>query len=101
MLCANKMTRPHTLPPQQLHMAHLLPFLSSQQGVMVESITDLQKQNLVFAQDITVQRKEIEALVQALEKVAKDIEVAGDLVTGQEAESYSSEIKEVEMELAT
>ena len=82
-------------------MAHLLPFLSSQQGVMVESIADLQKQNLVFAQDITVQRKEIEALVQALEKVAKDIEVAGDLVTGQEAESYSSEIKEVEMELAT
>jgi predicted RNase H-like nuclease (RuvC/YqgF family) len=82
-------------------MAHLLPFLSSQHVVLVDSISELQKNNQGLAQEITAQRKEIEALTQALESVVKDIEAAGDLVVSQEAESYATEVKEIEMELAS
>ena len=67
---------------------------------MVDSIADLQKRNQGLAQDITAQRREIEALTQALESVVKDIDAAGDLLMSQEVESYAAETKEVEMGLA-
>ena len=69
-------TRPHTLPAQQLHLAHLAPALSVYSHELRSRQEVLQSDNVEMLERVMKQRKEIEALVKGLEDSFTDVEAS-------------------------
>lgn len=67
---------PHTLGPEQLYQAHLMPFLQEAQSSLNAKVDATQTQNETLSQDIQSQRMEIENLLSSLESVVGDLEGA-------------------------
>ncbi len=75
-------TRPHTLPPQALYLAHLTPYLIQAQSTLNAKLQTTQSQNALLMERIVEQRADIERLVGGLEGVVKDLEEAKEAVSG-------------------
>lgn len=66
----------HTMTPEKLMGAHLAPFLQEQENLLREQLQVTQDDNRRLADDIHVQRREIERLMGDLEKVVLNVEGA-------------------------
>ena len=69
---------PHTLPPQQLYLAHLAPYLSATETQLLSSLSTTQAENSELALQIQSQWEEAETLLSGLEKVISDLEAANE-----------------------
>lgn len=90
---------PHTLSPSEIHLAHLMPFLEEQSAKMNEALGATQKANTELLSTITAQRAEVEALVQGLENVIRDLEASAQLMGQDEIQDLAKETRELEMEM--
>ena len=66
--------RLHTLSAEELHTAHLTPYLQQTTAILEARLKDTQEENGALMRRITEQRLEIESLVQGLEGVVADLE---------------------------
>ncbi|ERF73641.1 hypothetical protein EPUS_00894 [Endocarpon pusillum Z07020] len=65
---------PHTLSVEELHIAHLTPYLQQATTMLEARLKDTQEENGTLMRRITEQRVEMENLVQGLEGVVADLE---------------------------
>lgn len=72
---------PHTLPPQRLMSAHLIPLHISQQSQLNAKLQTTQSQNASLMETIRKQRQEIEALLAQGEAMVHDVDVAGGKIS--------------------
>lgn len=72
--------RPHTLPPTTLYLAHLAPYLASTHTQLMAQLAETQAENEALARRIDAQRKEADGLLQGLERVVRDLEVANGVL---------------------
>ncbi|KAF2084309.1 hypothetical protein K490DRAFT_17981, partial [Saccharata proteae CBS 121410] len=92
-------TPPHTLPPEALTIAHLMPFLSNHKTALESQLSETQAANSTLRDEILAQRAEINALVQGLEEVVGDIERSVPLLTQDDVEVLPDEVLKIEDEL--
>ncbi len=93
-------SRPHTLPPQSLYLAHLAPYLTSTQAQLDKELLAVQTENELLAKGVEGQRDEVERLVSGLEAVIADLEGANGVMEGViEGGEVGREIMEVEGEV--
>lgn len=71
----------HTLPPQDLFLAHLHPFLTDASLSLTEEMVLLAKENEDLVRGIESQREEVGGLVRGLEAVMGDLEGANAVLT--------------------
>ncbi|KAJ4357475.1 uncharacterized protein N0V89_002051 [Didymosphaeria variabile] len=90
---------PHTLPPAEIHLAHLMPFLETQAAEMNTRLADTQQANTQLLSTVTSQRAEIEALVHGLENVIRDLEMSAQMMGQEDVQSLSKEMREFEKEM--
>ncbi|KAJ4286251.1 hypothetical protein N0V90_013285 [Kalmusia sp. IMI 367209] len=90
---------PHTLPPEMIHLAHLMPFLETQAAEMNARLTDTQQANTQLLSTVTAQRAEIEALVHGLEIVIQDLETSAQMMGEEEVQGLGKEIRVLEKEM--
>lgn len=76
---------PHTLPPQQLYLAHLAPYLAATETQLLSSLSTTQAENSELALQIHSQWEQAETLLSGLEKVISDLEAANEMM-GESAE---------------
>ena len=98
---ADGYTRPHTLTPSEIHLAHLMPFLEKQATDMNTKLSETQTANTELLATVTAQRAEIEALVRGLEGVVSDLEASAQLMAQDDVQDLSTEIRDVEMGMRT
>lgn len=92
--------RPHTLPPQQLYLAHLAPYLTSTQRTIEEQMQQLEEDNLRMVKEVEAQRAEVERLVGGLEGVIRDLEGANEVLGDVVADgSLRKEAGDVDVEM--
>ncbi|PWY79565.1 Nnf1-domain-containing protein [Aspergillus heteromorphus CBS 117.55] len=72
---------PHTLSPEELYQAHLLPHLMETQANLDARIGSVQVENEELAGKVQEQRAEIERLLSGLEAVVADVEGAAAATT--------------------
>ncbi|PWY86351.1 MIND kinetochore complex component Nnf1 [Aspergillus sclerotioniger CBS 115572] len=72
---------PHTLSPEELYRAHLLPCLMETQSDLDAKIESVQTENVELAGKVQAQRLEIESLLSGLEAVVADLEGAAAAAT--------------------
>lgn len=89
----------HTLPPSEMHLAHLMPFLEKQAGEMNARLAETQDANTALVATVTAQRTEIEALVRGLESVVHDLEASAQMMARDDVQTLSNETKELEAEM--
>ncbi|KAF9734987.1 hypothetical protein PMIN06_009334 [Paraphaeosphaeria minitans] len=90
---------PHTLPPAEIHLAHLMPFLEAQATEMNTRLADTQQANTQLLTTVTAQRAEMEALVHGLENVIQDLETSAQMMGQEEVQGLSKEMRELEKEM--
>ncbi|KAK3217440.1 hypothetical protein GRF29_1g3098658 [Pseudopithomyces chartarum] len=90
---------PHTLPPAEIHLAHLMPFLETQQAEMSTRLADTQQANTQLLSTVIAQRAEIEALVHGLESVIQDLETSAQMMGHEDVQGLSKEMRELEKEM--
>lgn len=73
-------SRPHTLPPTTLYLAHLAPYLASTHTQLVGQIASTQTENEALARRIDAQRNEAGDLLEGLERVMRDLEGANGVL---------------------
>ena len=83
------MFRPHTLPAQQLHLAHLAPALSQYSQELSTRQEALQSDNVERLERVMKQRKEIESLFRGLDNVFTDVESSVGSLQSHEAGAVS------------
>lgn len=98
---ADRYTRPHTLTPSEIHLAHLMPFLEKQATEMNTNLVETQTANTELLTTVTAQRAEIEALVRGLESVVNDLEASAQVMAQDDVQDLSAEIRDVEMGMRT
>lgn len=91
--------RSHTLPPSDIYLAHLMPFLEKQAAEMNTRLSDTQQANTELLSTVTAQRAEIESLVHGLENVIQDLEASAQMMGQDEVQDLGKEIKELETEM--
>lgn len=96
---ADHMLRPHTLSPEMIHLAHLMPFLEAQATEMNTKLADTQEANTQLLSTVTAQRAEIEALVHGLETVIQDLEASAKMMGEEEVQGLSKEIRSLEKDM--
>ncbi|RAL07298.1 Nnf1-domain-containing protein [Aspergillus homomorphus CBS 101889] len=72
---------PHTLPPDDLFRAHLLPYMQETQSDLKTNIESVQNENTELAQRVQAQREEIQGLLLNLESIVADLEGAAAAAT--------------------
>lgn len=90
---------PHTLPPAEIHLAHIMPFLETQQAEMSTRLADTQQANTQLLSTVIAQRAEIEALVHGLESVIQDLETSAQMMGHEDVQGLSKEMRELEKEM--
>ena len=73
-------TPPHLLPPHELYLAHLRPWLEDVSAGVSGEMVDLRRENEALVSGIGAQRGEVEALVKGLEGVVGDLEGANQVM---------------------
>lgn len=71
---------PHTLPPQQLYLAHLAPYLAATETQLLSSLSTTQAENSELALLIHSQWEQAERLLSGFEKVISDLEAANEIM---------------------
>lgn len=92
-------TRPHTLSPSEIHLAHLMPFLEEQSTNMNAQLSATQQANVDLLAAVIKQRGEIEALVNGLEGVIHDLEASARIMGQDEVQGLTNEIRDLELEM--
>jgi len=92
-------TPPHLLQAPAVGSAHLAPHFASQQSQLNAKLQTAQSQNATLAQTAAAQQVEIEALLDGLEAVARDLDSAADGLGG-EASDLSQEMRDAEVQMA-
>ncbi|KAF1992007.1 Nnf1-domain-containing protein [Aulographum hederae CBS 113979] len=90
---------PHTLPPSELHHAHLHPFLNAQQEHLQGELSATQASNAKIIDNVSRQRSEMEALVRGLEEVVKDLEASAAMLGAEEVSALVDDIKAMDTEM--
>ncbi|KAF2110176.1 Nnf1-domain-containing protein [Lophiotrema nucula] len=90
---------PHTLSPNTIRLAHLMPFLEEQTTEFNSKLSATQAANSDLLSTVTSQRAEIEALVNGLENVIHDLENSAQMMGQEDVQGLSKEIKELETEM--
>lgn len=98
---ADSITRPHSLTPSEIHLAHLMPFLEKQALEMNDKLAETQTANTELLTIVSAQRAEITALVRGLESVVSDLEASAQLMAQDDVQDLSTEIRDVEMGMRT
>ena len=94
------MSRLHMLPPEQLYLAHLSPYLQETQRELDGKIRGVEVENEELMEGIKRQREEVERLVGGLEGVIGDLEGANEVMDGVLGDGeVRREVVEVEMEV--
>lgn len=75
-------SRPHTLPPEELYLAHLSPQLQPIQSELESRLRATQSRNEELVDSIRRRREEVDALVVGLEAVVRDLEGANEVLGG-------------------
>lgn len=95
-------TRPHTLPPERLYLAHLAPYLTETEKQLQVELKQTQSENEALALELQRQREEVEELMAGLERIVGDVEMAnvtmGEAIEGGE-EDLGREAREMEEEV--
>lgn len=92
--------RPHLLPPSELFLAHLTPYLCETRTRLDAQLEATQAANEELVRQIMAQRREMEGLVEGLEGVVADLEGAGEAMEGVLGSGeLQGEVREVEAEL--
>jgi kinetochore protein NNF1 len=94
-------SRPHTLTPSEIYLAHLMPFMEQQATEMNTKLSETQQFNTELLSTVTAQRAEIEALVRGLANVIQDLEASAQMMAQDDVQGLSSEIKHLETEMKT
>jgi kinetochore protein NNF1 len=89
---------PHTLLPSTIAQAHLLPFLTQQRSLLNARIQTVGAKNEKLADEVRVQREEIERLVGGLEAVVRDLDGANE-VLAEGAQGLREESRAVEKDI--
>lgn len=71
-------TPPHLLPPNAILAAHLHPALTAHQSQLNARLQTTQSQNALLYDEVRRQRAEIAALLDRLDAVVADVQVAND-----------------------
>lgn len=101
MLCIHLLS-PHTLPPQQLYLANLAPYLAATETQLLSSLSTTQAENSELALQIDSQWEQAERLLSGFEKVISDLEAANEIM-GESADllgkTRRNELIEEDMEV--
>ncbi|TAQ84889.1 hypothetical protein B7494_g6777 [Chlorociboria aeruginascens] len=89
---------PHLLPASAIAKAHLAPHYASQQSQLNARLQTTQSQNATLALQIKEQRREIESLVEGIERAFRDLVGANELL-GKESEGLAREAMAAEVEM--
>lgn len=93
-------TRPHTLPPERLYLAHLAPYLTETEKELQVELNQTQNENEALALELQRQREEVEELMAGLERVVSDVEMANvTMGEAMEGEDLGREAREMEEEI--
>ncbi|KAF2814522.1 Nnf1-domain-containing protein [Mytilinidion resinicola] len=87
---------PHTLSPETLHLAHLMPFLEEHTAILNTQLAETQTKNKELADEVMGQRKEIETFMRGLESVIRDLETSAQLMRAEEVQGLGAEVREIE-----
>ncbi|KAI1627369.1 Nnf1-domain-containing protein [Exophiala viscosa] len=93
----------HTLSADELHSAHLTPYLQQAQDELSSKVHSTQAENATIFSKITEQRAEIEQLLSGLDRVIKDIEGSVDAIYTDEQSGFGElkgDVWTTEQELA-
>lgn len=72
--------RMHEIPPQQLYLAHLAPYLEETQTKLESEMLQLQADHETLVRGIQAQEEEVERMVSGLEAMIKDLEGANEVM---------------------
>lgn len=96
-------TRPHTLPPERLYLAHLAPYLTETEKQLQAELNQTQTENEALALELQRQREEVEQLMAGLERVVSDLEMAnvtmGEAIDGDGEGDLGREAREMDEEV--
>lgn len=98
-MLTDRVRRPHTLPPSEIYLAHMMPFLEKQAADMNVRLTETQQTNTELLSTVSAQRAEIEGLVRGLENVIQDLEASAQIMGQDDVQQLSKEIKVLETEM--
>ncbi|KAL8781571.1 MAG: hypothetical protein Q9213_005957 [Squamulea squamosa] len=90
---------PHTLPPEQLFLAHLAPYLTQTETELDGELKRLQSENEELVEGIQGQQEETERLVGGLEAFIMDLERANEIMGNEvDGNGVKREIADIEQE---
>ena len=73
-------SRMHEVPPQQLFLAHLVPYLKETRAKIEADMVQLQDENETLMKGIQEQEEEVENIVNVLEATIRDLEAANGVM---------------------
>ena len=89
------------MPPQQLYLAHLAPYLEETRTKLEAEMTQLQEENEILMKGIQGQEEEVERIVGGLEAVINDMEDAHGIMEEALGDREArTEAREVDAEIA-
>ena len=92
--------RMHEIPPQQLFLAHLTPYLNETRTKLEAEMVQSQDENERLMKDIHGQEEEVESIINGLEAAIRDLEGANEAMEDAvEKGDVKSEAREVDREI--
>ncbi|KAG6008786.1 hypothetical protein E4U54_008664 [Claviceps lovelessii] len=89
---------PHLLPPQDILAAHLSPPLAAHQSLLNARLQTTQAQNALLADHVRQQRRQIDQLLDQLDRAVEDVRGA-NAVLGDVVDELAAESRAVDAEL--
>ncbi|KAG5987933.1 hypothetical protein E4U43_004896, partial [Claviceps pusilla] len=89
---------PHLLPPQDILAAHLSPPLAAHQSLLNARLQTTQAQNALLADHVRQQRRQIDQLLDLLDRAVEDVRGA-NAVLGDVVDELAAESRAVDAEL--
>lgn len=93
------LSRPHTLSAETLALAHLQPFLSAQTETLEAQLSNTQKANSQLLSEVEAQRQELAVLLSGLDHVVEDLEGSVKMLSGDEVQSLTEEVLDIDKDL--
>ncbi|KAG5940472.1 hypothetical protein E4U53_007589 [Claviceps sorghi] len=91
-------TAPHLLPPQDILAAHLSPHLAAHHALLQARLQTTQAQNALLADHVRHQRRQLDQLLDLLDRAVEDVRGA-NAVLGGVADELAAEARAVDAHL--
>lgn len=92
---------PHTLPANDLYLAHLAPSLSQISATLKEEQDALSVENAQLLQRVMQQRQQIKSMVDGLQQAMSQLEQAATVLSSEDVDRLRNEVRDADEEMRT